>query len=197
MSYLDCLDLPVTAPALSTVSEEIKIPKLIPSNSSIVEKASSLGKEKKNKKVENSPFHNYQKHLNNALKKLIIVPHVSSEDEEYKIAARDIWKAYVEGEIKTKKILHFVFNEKNEHLINENELKTFRLFQVYQEYDLPTISKAKNYLSHLATDQIEEESIDNYIKSRKMKKTEGFKEYILNFRKELEGGFIKRRVHLE
>jgi hypothetical protein len=31
-------------------------------------------RQKKGKKVENSPFHNYQKHLNNALKKLIIVP---------------------------------------------------------------------------------------------------------------------------
>jgi hypothetical protein len=30
--------------------------------------------DKKIKKVENSPFHNYQKHLNNALKKLVIVP---------------------------------------------------------------------------------------------------------------------------
>lgn len=48
----------------------------------------------------------------------MIVPQVCSDDEEFKIAARDIWKAYVEGEIKTKKILHFVFNEKNEHSIN-------------------------------------------------------------------------------
>lgn len=59
------------------------------------------------------------------------------------------------------------------------------------------IAQAKNYLSKLASDQINEENIQNYIKSRKMKKTEGFKEYILNFKKELEGGFIKRRVHFE
>ncbi len=60
---------------------------------------------------------------------------------------------------------------------------------------MAVISRAKNYLSRLAVDQIDEENIDLYIKSRKMKKTEGFKDYILNFRKELEGGFIKRRVH--
>lgn len=34
----------------------------------------SRKKGKKIKKAINSPFHNYQKHLNNALKKLIIVP---------------------------------------------------------------------------------------------------------------------------
>lgn len=146
--------------------------------------------------MENSPFHNYQKHLNNALKKLVIVPNLGTSDEEFKLAARDIWRAYVEGEIKTKKILHFVFNEKNEHAVTEAELKNYGLLDVYQLYDMEVISEAKNYLSKLASDQIREESIDIYIKSRKMKKTEGFKEYILNFKKELLGGFIKRRVHM-
>lgn len=135
--------------------------------------------------MENSPFHNYQKHLNNALKKLVIVPNVCTDDEEFKIAARDIWKAYVEGEIKTKKILHFVFNERNEHAINEGELRAYGLWEIYQLYDKSVIGQAKNYLSRLSVDQIDEENIDNYIKSRKMKKTEGFKDYILNFKKEL------------
>ncbi len=62
-----------------------------------IEKMTSVPKEKKGKKVENSPFHNYQKHLNNALKKLVILPHLSSSDEEFKLAARDIWGAYVSG----------------------------------------------------------------------------------------------------
>ena len=70
---------------------------------------------KKIKKVENSPFHNYQKHLNSALKKLVIVPSFEEADEAYKHAAREIWNAYVAGDVKTKKILHFVFNERNEH----------------------------------------------------------------------------------
>jgi hypothetical protein len=30
-----------------------------------------------------------------------------------------------------------------------------------------------------------------------MRKTEGFKDYVLNFKKELSGGYIKRRVHIE
>lgn len=52
-------------------------------------------KEKKIKKIQNSPFHNYQKHLNNALKKLIIVPTFDGTDEGYKKAASQIWTKYI------------------------------------------------------------------------------------------------------
>ena len=62
------------------------------------------------KKVKNSPFHNYQKHLNNALRKFIVLPNITNSDEEYKLAARDLWRAYKAGDIKNKKILHFIFN---------------------------------------------------------------------------------------
>ena len=68
-----------------------------------------------------SPFHNYQKHLGNALRKLAVVPYLP-EDEAYKRAAAEIWRGYLDSEVRTKKILHFVFNEKNEHKINEREL---------------------------------------------------------------------------
>lgn len=36
-------------------------------------------RKKKIKKNEYSPFHNYQKHLNNALKKIIVVPVFQNE----------------------------------------------------------------------------------------------------------------------
>jgi hypothetical protein len=109
--------------------------------------------------VENSPFHNYQKHLNNALKKLVILPNLVGSDEEYKMAARDLWRIYSAGDVKTKKILHFIFNEKNEHSINDCELRAYGLWEVYQQYGPGVISKAKNYLSKLALDQIDEDSI--------------------------------------
>lgn len=195
MSYLDCLDLPMTgASGAMQIEEEMPLNCL---EKKMTEVERHVEKEKKVKKVENSPFHNYQKHLNNALKKLVIVPNLGAEEEEFKLAARDIWRAYVGGDIKTKKILHFVFNEKNEHQVTEAELKAYGLLEVFQLYEMEVIVKAKNYLSRLAIDQIDEENIENYIKSRKMKKTEGFKEYILNFRKELLNGFIKRRFHFE
>jgi len=47
------------------------------------------------------------------------------------------------------------------------------------------ISQAKNYLSKLAIDQIDEANVEGYVKTRKMKKTEAFTEYVLSFRKEL------------
>jgi hypothetical protein len=43
----------------------------------------------------------------------VIVPSFEEGDEPYKHAAKAIWTAYMGGDVKTKKILHFVFNEKN------------------------------------------------------------------------------------
>ena len=57
-------------------------------------KEKGVRKQKKIKKVENSPFHNYQKHLSNALKKLIIVPSDKEDDDINKQVAVEIWKAY-------------------------------------------------------------------------------------------------------
>jgi uncharacterized protein YecT (DUF1311 family) len=71
-------------------------------------------KSKKIKKMANSPFHNYQKHLNNALKKLIAFPLITEQDELYKKVAQRIWIAYLHADIKTKKILHSVFNQNND-----------------------------------------------------------------------------------
>lgn len=116
MEFMNYLELP---PTKSACSDDILENGSMTLESTYLCNESSGKESKKQKKVENSPFHNYQKHLNNALKQLVIVPKVSSEDEEYKIAARDLWKAYSEGDIKTKKILHFIFNEKNEHSIKE------------------------------------------------------------------------------
>lgn len=84
-------------------------------------------KGKKGKKIEYSPFHNLQKHLNIALKTLLIVPTPSCSDEPHKRAAREIWEAYVKTEIYTKRILHYVFNEQNQHSINTPELINYGL----------------------------------------------------------------------
>jgi hypothetical protein len=67
-------------------------------------------KAKKIRKVTNSPFHNYQKHLNNALKKMILLPDYKHMDQLHQKVAHRLWTKYVQSEIKTKKILHSVFN---------------------------------------------------------------------------------------
>lgn len=197
MGLIDSLELPEAQKAASEDSEEKSCCKKGTNSKTSFENSVAAKGEKKIKKVENSPFHNYQKHLNNALKKLVIVPTFEEGDEVYKHAAKDIWNAYVAGDVKTKKVLHFVFNEKNEHRIRDSELKSCGLWEVYQKYESSVISQAKNYLSKLAIDQIDESNIQGYVRTRKMKKTECFSEYVLSFRKELLGGYLKRRVQAE
>jgi hypothetical protein len=99
--------------------------------------------------------------------------------------ALSIWSTYCKSEIKTKRILHFIFNERNEHTINEPELKTYNLWGIYHTYDQEVISQAKNYLSKLAIDQLDEQNIEGYLKTRKLKSKVGFKEYIIGFKTEL------------
>lgn len=45
----------------------------------------------------------------------------------------------------------------------------------------------------MAADRIDEVSIENYLVTRKLVKKEGFKEYVLGFKKELKSGCLKRR----
>jgi hypothetical protein len=85
-------------------------------------------------------------------------------------------------EIKTKRILHYIFNESNEHIINDVELQAYGLWEILQTYGADTFNRAKTFLSKLAIDQIDEENIEGYLKTRKLKRHEGFKEYIIQFR---------------
>lgn len=57
--------------------------------------------------------------------------------------------------------------------------------------------QAKNYLSKLAIDQIDELNIEGYLSTRKIKRREGLNEYIMSFREELESGYLKRRINSE
>jgi len=115
MGCIDSLELPESHKPSTKYSNEKSLCKKRIFKKAQFENSLPPKSEKKIKKVENSPFHNYQKHLNSALKKLVIVPLFEEADEAYKHAAREIWNAYVAGDVKTKKILHFVFNERNEH----------------------------------------------------------------------------------
>ena len=72
----------------------------------------------------------------------------------------------------------------------------YGLLEAYQGHDCATIARAKAFLSKLAIDQINATSVEGYVKTRKLRKTEGFIAYVLNFRKELLSGFIKRRFSI-
>ena len=84
----------------------------------------------------NSPLHNCQKHLIVALKSLIFFPNDNvMEKSEEKMLAKKIWEVYEKGDVKVKKMLHFIFNEKNEYSVSVEELKKYGLDKLYQESD--------------------------------------------------------------
>lgn len=78
--------------------------------------------------------------------------------------------------------------------MNEGELRLYGLWDIFTLYGENTFNCAKIYLSKLAIDQIDHQNIEGYLQTRKMKKIEGFKEYILQFRQELCNGYLKRRI---
>lgn len=51
----------------------------------------------KRKKNKLSPFHNYQKHLNLAIRHLITMPALAADSLMYEIIAHDLWKVFLES----------------------------------------------------------------------------------------------------
>jgi len=49
----------------------------------------------------------------------------------------------------------------------------------------------------LAIDQIERDNIEGYLRTTRLKCKEGFKDYIIGFRSELETGYLKRRIYVD
>jgi hypothetical protein len=68
---------------------------------------------KKKKTIKPSPYHNYQKHLNTTLKHLLVFPSIEPEAPISVTVAHQLWKAFLQNQSPTKKILHFIFNEFN------------------------------------------------------------------------------------
>jgi hypothetical protein len=59
------------------------------------------------------------------------------------------------------------------------------------------INEARSYLCKLAIDQIERDNIEGYLRTTRLKCKEGFKDYIIGFRSELETGYLKRRIYVD
>jgi len=49
----------------------------------------------------------------------------------------------------------------------------------------------------LAIYQIDPQNVEGFLKFRKLRSKDGFGEYILAFKTELENGYIKRRINVE
>lgn len=81
------------SPVIATTQPILENQHLVEEISRVEKKETGIRK-KKIKKNEYSPFHNYQKHLNNALKRIIVVPRFENDQCLFKSAATQIWKTY-------------------------------------------------------------------------------------------------------
>lgn len=98
--------------------------------------------------------------------------------KDYQIVAAKLWKIFKNSPISTKKILHFLLGEKNEHPISEEGLKECGLLKVYEAYPEKTMKEARSYLANESLRQIEEGKLEDYINSKKLKDKERFKRYV-------------------
>lgn len=55
------------------------------------------------------------------------------------------------------------------------------------------LAEARNYLTNVAVGQLNDQNIDNYLATRRIKNPLKFKRYLLLFKKELQDGFLKKR----
>ena len=67
------------------------------------------------------------------------------------------------NESATKKILHFIFNEFNEYRIKQEELRLFGFEGVYSQCERGLLGEAKNFLTHLVLQQLNDENVDGYL----------------------------------
>jgi hypothetical protein len=58
-----------------------------------------------------------------------------------------LWKAFSNSAVSTKKVLHYIFGERNEHKITEGGLKECGFHKVYEEYGDKVMKEARNFLA--------------------------------------------------
>lgn len=107
--------------------------------------------------------------------------------------AHKLWGVFLASSSPAKKIFHFLFNEFNEYRIRPADLRVFGLEEIYAECPAQVLAEARTLLTSLAVEQMDEENIDSYLETRRIKSPLKFKKYMLLFRQELEEGFLKKR----
>ena len=79
------------------------------------------------------------------------------------------WKVFKNSSNSTKKILHFLLGERNEHKITEAGLKEVGLHKVYEEFGEKVMREARNFLADETLRQIKEGRLEEYIEGKKLK----------------------------
>jgi hypothetical protein len=75
---------------------------------------------------------------------------------DYQLAAAKLWKHFKNSTVSTKKILHYLLGERNEHPITEGGLKEYGLHKIYEAYGERTVREARAYLASETLRQIRE-----------------------------------------
>jgi hypothetical protein len=145
-------------------------------------------------KFNPSAFHNFQKHLTVCLKHSIEIKAEDRAAASYEKVAAKLWKAFKQSSTSTKKVLHYLLGERNEHKITEAGLKEFGLSKIYEEAGDSLAAEARKYLASETMRQIEEGKLEAYIEAKKLKDKSKFKKYVQIFVEELEQGFLRKRL---
>lgn len=72
-----------------------------------------------------------------------------SEDKitkDYVRAGAKLWKAFSLSKICTKKVLHFLLGDRNEHQITAEDLREFGLTKIYDSFGEKVIREARAFL---------------------------------------------------
>lgn len=81
-----------------------------------------------------SAFHNFQKHLTVALKHAVIFKEEDKTAKDYVKVGAKLWRAFSQSKICTKKILHFLLGDRNEHQITNEDLRQFGFAKIYETF---------------------------------------------------------------
>lgn len=110
------------------------------------------------------------------------------------ILACRLWRTFQASSVSTKKVLHYLLGEKNEHRITEQGLKECGFQKIYEAHDEETLRQARVYLANETLRQIHEGRLNDYINAKKLKNKDKFKKYAAIFVEELESGYLRKRL---
>jgi len=104
-----------------------------------------------------------------------------TDNEPYKILGTRLWRTFQASSVATKKVLHYLLGEKNEHRITEQGIKECGLHKIYEAHDEDTLRQARIYLANETLRQIREGKLHEFINAKKLKNKEKFKKYAAIF----------------
>ena len=128
-------------------------------------------------KFNPSAFHNFQKHLTVCIKNAI---HITADPgcPDYVALGIRLWRTFQASSVSTKKVLHYLLGEKNEHKITEQGLKECHLLKIYEAHDEETLRQARIFLGNECLRQIKSGRLNDYINAKKLKSKDKFRKYV-------------------